>query len=744
TTPVAATINVPLTQAIIVDFSKPMNTGGTTVQTSPPSTLTLVWSNLDQTVTASHAANFIDCEPYTVWVNGTDTFGNPLIGGPVPNPFPFTTTCIPPQVASTTPVNGAGNVATNANILVTFSEAMNQGATSIQSSPPVNFVPVNWNGPSTQMTALHLLPFQNCTTYWIYINGTDVDGNNLVPGPVNEPWFFSTACPVPYIVSTDPADGAGNVPVNSVITIVFSEPMQTSTCGVGNFTFAPSVTYTTSWNATNEIVTITPSGLLAPTTNYQVTVSGCQDVDGNGLSNIGAQNPWTFTTETITRPTVGVTAPLGGESFSGNSAQSISFGLADDLAVSLLTVYVNYTYNAGANSGVAFGPLPGYAATNTLSWPTPCINATDVIVNVTAVDQSGESGWDESNTFEIDCAAPTVSSTTPGNTATGVATNVDVRVVFNETMNETTTEAAATAPFSPAVTGITASLSVDGRTLVISHTGAFSPMTVYTVTIDSTAEDDTTPGNAMAADYVFTFTTGARTPGVPTGLAQTGLTSTGVTISWSAPTTYTNADPIPSTVAITYTLYRAANATGAGTQVQTGITAISYTDSGLTAGTSYWYYVTATAEGQTSGESQRLPVTTLAQPLPPDNTMLVVGGILAVVIVLLLLMFLLKRRKKPEEEVPPTEGEAPPPEGEAPPPEGEAPLPEGEMPPPEGAAPSPEGSFPEPEAGMPPLEPAGEAPLLGAEAAAPTKPCPSCGTEVPAEAIECFKCGATL
>jgi len=81
-------------------------------------------------------------------------------------------------------------------------------------------------------------------------------------------------------------------------------------------------------------------------------------------------------------------------------------------------------------------------------------------------------------------------------------------------------------------TGITASLSVDGRTLVISHTGAFSPMTVYTVTIDSTAEDDTTPGNAMAADYVFTFTTGARTPGVPTGLAQTGLTSTGVTISW--------------------------------------------------------------------------------------------------------------------------------------------------------------------------------------------------------------------
>ncbi len=92
-------------------------------------------------------------------------------------------------------------------------------------------------------------------------------------------------------------------------------------------------------------------------------------------------------------------------------------------------------------------------------------------------------------------------------------------------------------------------------------------------------------------------------PSVPTGLTVTGTTTSSVSLSWTAST---------DNVGVTgYKIYRA------GVQVGTS-SGISYTDSGLTASTTYSYSVSAfDAAGNNSAQSVAVQATTQA---PPDTT----------------------------------------------------------------------------------------------------------------------------
>jgi len=200
TAPVAGASNVPLTQAITVDFSKPMDIGvtNTTIETSPPVALApLVWSNGDMTVTANPLGPLPECTRYTVWANGTSAAGYPLIPGPVPNPFTFDTVCTSPQVMATSPVSGASGVPLASTIVVDLSEAMDILASGVETSPPTPFTPFVWSNGDARLTATPSTPLLPCITYTVWMNGTDVAGNPLTAGPVPNPWTFDTVCVLP-------------------------------------------------------------------------------------------------------------------------------------------------------------------------------------------------------------------------------------------------------------------------------------------------------------------------------------------------------------------------------------------------------------------------------------------------------------------------------------------------------------------------------------------------------------------
>lgn len=123
---------------------------------------------------------------------------------------------------------------------------------------------------------------------------------------------------------------------------------------------------------------------------------------------------------------------------------------------------------------------------------------------------------------------------------------------------------------------------------------ALVPGTSYSYTVAAyDAAGNTSAQSSTLATSTLPDTTA---PSAPTNLNSTGQTTTSISLSWTAST--------DDVAVVGYKIYRG------GTQVSTSATA-SYTDSGLTPGTSYSYTVAAyDAAGNTSAQSTAKAVST--------------------------------------------------------------------------------------------------------------------------------------
>lgn len=108
----------------------------------------------------------------------------------------------------------------------------------------------------------------------------------------------------------------------------------------------------------------------------------------------------------------------------------------------------------------------------------------------------------------LDTTAPTVVSTTPVAGATGVAVNTTIQATFSKAMNAATLPGSftVTGPGGTAVGGSVTSNST-GFTATFTPAAPLAPSTLYTGTITTGAQDQASPANALAAKYVWTFTT---------------------------------------------------------------------------------------------------------------------------------------------------------------------------------------------------------------------------------------------
>ncbi len=190
--------NVPLDKSIVVDFSEAMDRTSFSWIISPGIALTATWTNGDTRVTLVHTTNFLECRTYSIQVFGQDLNGEPLgtVPGSKPNPWSFKTTCLPPQILITDPANGETDVPLDRAITVTFSEAMSRSSVSWIISPTITLTS-SWSVGDTVLRLAHAAAFQPLTQYCVSIFGQDVDGNSLVPGPVPNPWCFTTGAGLP-------------------------------------------------------------------------------------------------------------------------------------------------------------------------------------------------------------------------------------------------------------------------------------------------------------------------------------------------------------------------------------------------------------------------------------------------------------------------------------------------------------------------------------------------------------------
>lgn len=120
----------------------------------------------------------------------------------------------PPYITNTVPADAATNVSLDQSIEVTFSQDMDWPSVQWTISPSVALT------PSTVGRVLildHATPFAECTRYVVNVTrALDTDAESLVPGPVPNPWSFSTICPnrVRFTITRSPA--VNNVTVDDV------------------------------------------------------------------------------------------------------------------------------------------------------------------------------------------------------------------------------------------------------------------------------------------------------------------------------------------------------------------------------------------------------------------------------------------------------------------------------------------------------------------------------------------------
>jgi hypothetical protein len=245
-----------------------------------------------------------------------------------------------------------------------------------------------------------------------------------------------------------------------------------------------------------------------------------------------------FVVTPSTLPTITLSNPSGTPArWTGGIPKALTWTLSDpNDPVTSLVVYVNYSYNGGANTGAIAGPLTGGATSFT--WTVPRVNATDVHVLATAIDPSGGRGTDDKAVPVIDSAPPGVASVVPPDLATQVNRGTWINVTFTEAMNQPSAEAAVSLCRMPGCTNVPlAVVGWTGSTVNVRPAALLAPNTDYQGTVSIGARDASDPGNAMSAPFLWSFRTANNPPTVTVTRPAAGARWTGGTahaIDWSA------------------------------------------------------------------------------------------------------------------------------------------------------------------------------------------------------------------
>jgi hypothetical protein len=166
--------------------------------------------------------------------------------------------------------------------------------------------------------------------------------------------------------------------------------------------------------------------------------------------------------------------------------------------------------------------------------------------------------WSFTTEVPPDVTAPTVVSTVPANNALGIHISDNLTATFSEAMSAASITT-ATFTLTDGVTPVVGVVTYAGGTATFNPDVDLDSSTVYTATITTGAEDEA--GNNLAANFVWTFTTGD--PGDVTGptVAQTSPANLDVNVSTVTNVTATFSEAMdPATInGTTFTVTDGAN-----------------------------------------------------------------------------------------------------------------------------------------------------------------------------------------
>lgn len=224
-----------------------------------------------------------------------------------------------------------------------------------------------------------------------FVAGCNSDSNKSSTSPI---------IPTVTVTSTDPADTATSVPLNSKVVANFSEAMDATTIDSLSFTVVgasePALTGTISIDANSNSATFTPGSNFTASTLYTATITtAATSVSGKSLAE---DYVWSFTSGTTTdldAPTVSSTDPANNatdfalnrsitavfsETLDPASVNPDSFTLTAGSGATSVSGAVSYS-----NRLVTFNPASNLAA-STLYTATLTTGVTDLAANALATN----------------------------------------------------------------------------------------------------------------------------------------------------------------------------------------------------------------------------------------------------------------------------------------------------------------------------------------------------------------------
>ncbi len=197
----------------------------------------------------------------------------------------------PPEIVSYTPADQA-QVSTSTIIRIRFSKSMNKDITQKAFSllyGETELIYINgsfeWGDSNRIMT---FFPEKNLLPgYYRLIvdkSASDTDNNTLTTQHISR-FYAGVDITNPTVISITPQDNALNVPLNAIITIYFSEPMNIESVQK-RIRITPAISYTFGWDSHTTAITLYPQEPLEFNTWYEVAIpTNCADTSGNTIIN---------------------------------------------------------------------------------------------------------------------------------------------------------------------------------------------------------------------------------------------------------------------------------------------------------------------------------------------------------------------------------------------------------------------------------------------------------------------------
>lgn len=479
----------------------------------------------------------------------------------VPLSWSFTTPedNIPPQVVSVFPPNGTLSFPVNGQISATFSEPIAGYSSSTFYLEPTANANIVYDNQSKTLTLIPTGNLQGNETYTVHITTGITDQSQAHnPLPNEYTWEFTTQ-PVPDTTppevigsSRSPAPGATNVPLNTNISVQFTEHVINATTKIQLKKGSSNVPVNITYNTQTFVATLDPVDDLEQNTVYSVIVvdgpTGILDAAGNYLQS-SPNNQWSFTTQAdVTPPTIIYRYPAPG-------ATNVPLKPVITVTFSEPVVNVNTTTFTltGSNVPTCYVVYDDATKTATLTPGSELQNSTTYTVTLfNAIkdrynNNLAQTTWTfttyslpQITNIEISTNGGTsYSSITDG--ATGVNGKLtNVRITFNRAMNmqkewfeiyEGGSGSTIPAPLTP--NGYT--WSQDGTQITYNLLGQCKANTQYQLKLYGWGESFEDPdGNkvsktAYVGDGILNFTTGAdaQRPIVVATIPYNGATNVG-------------------------------------------------------------------------------------------------------------------------------------------------------------------------------------------------------------------------